>query len=360
MEENLLKKSCKKRIKIIFIAISAAACMSAAYGCGFSRGADEVRVSDSVNYGSHTADLARVVDYGGNEKVSDTPRDYRALGSDECITLSETIKEEGIAVIAQKVMTNSEAIAVENNSGEAAEVYLYNCAEPDFPIQQFTLQDNGVRAFTNLSASNLYNIGASRLSSRVVFEKNHLNLTGNGADDSLIITEEGISADGSSENSRIIVTIQPQSGLSASVTYGGSYEKYRVLAAFGKFNFEDRDSIVVEMMDGMSNYGSSSFHVLHAEQDGEELTLAEDLTILDRDSRAEAAAAENGLYKNSLFDLPEGFTITLTEEDDMITFMDGFKKNAIRINEWDSNAKSETAHYVYWTGDAWDFLDSEN
>lgn len=148
-----------KKVKLIFIAILTAFLVLIIYQCSFTLKADKISSANIVNGSGNAADSNHAVDHNNSEIIAPSSNEYHDLSSDGSITVSEVINGKDIFIIQQKLKTNSHAISIKNNSDDVVTVYLYNSTDLENAIQQFTLKNNTTRKFSNLSASNLYNIG---------------------------------------------------------------------------------------------------------------------------------------------------------------------------------------------------------
>lgn len=179
---------------------------------------------------------------------------------------------------------------------------------------------------------------------KIILQRDSLDFEGDGiATDSLTVEQ---SLEGEKYS---LITVKLDSGLSTSIKYPfRSSLKDFITVQTDKLHYTDRDSIIIEITDETSNYGSTDIHVLHVINENNEVRLIEDLTILDNMEES----LDYEVYKDTTFILPMCL-VTITEKDELISYMEAIQKNALKVTVFDSHTKENIASYIYWDGSKW-------
>ena len=141
-------------------------------------------------------------------------------------------------------------------------------------------------------------------------------------------------------NNRIIVqrnvkememdlTVYLEDGTSATIHYPMDTEKDYAYCETAYLQYDNKESIVLEIVNGTSNYGAAEYHVLHAEKENGEFVIIEDATVLGEQPLT------GDRYAYSLI----GFVgnVSMIRAEDLITSING--KPAVRFVDWDSGKK---------------------
>lgn len=178
---------------------------------------------------------------------------------------------------------------------------------------------------------------------KVLTQKDALDLTGDGKMDDSIKVEQ--LKEGGKDVALLTITLG--TGLQGETKIFIPSNTFINIAA-GKLKYDDRDSIVLEVTDMISNYGSSDIHVFHVEENREKFSIIEDLTVLDQMSDSE----NYEFYKTTFFELPSRL-IMLVNEENLVTYVEKLGKNVITVIGHKDETDEEETYYIYWDGGMW-------
>lgn len=177
--------------------------------------------------------------------------------------------------------------------------------------------------------------------SKIVWESNTLDVDGNAIADYAVVeilSEENVYSN--------ILTVIVDSGMTYKMRYNGSttFKEDFITVKTGKLHFLNKDSIVIEITNSTSNYGSTDIHILSIIENEGKAELVEELAILDGMTESE----NYYLYEKELLMLDIS-NITGTAEDELIQYNDELGKYVVQISEYENSEKI----YLYWDEDEW-------
>ena len=127
-------------------------------------------------------------------------------------------------------------------------------------------------------------------------------------------------------------------GTSETIQYPMNTEKDYAYCETAYLQYDNKESIVLEIVDGTSNYGAAEYHVLHVEKENGKFVIIEDATVLGEQ------LLTGDRYVYSLI----GFVgnVSMISAEDLITTIYG--KPAVRFVDWDSSKKEGKTYYLYY------------
>ena len=134
------------------------------------------------------------------------------------------------------------------------------------------------------------------------------------------------------------LTVYLEDGTSATIHYPMDTEKDYAYCETAYLQYDNKESIVLEIVNGTSNYGAAEYHVLHVEKENGEFVIIEDATVLGEQPLT------GDRYAYSLI----GFVgnVSMIRAEDLITLING--KPAVRFVDWDSGKKEGETYYLYY------------
>ena len=168
-----------------------------------------------------------------------------------------------------------------------------------------------------------------------ICEKTAVNL-GEEESESRIIVQRNI------QEMEISLTVYLTDGTSATIQYPIYTEKDYAYCETAYLQYDNKESIVLEIVNGTSNYGAAEYHVLHVEKENGEFVIVEDATILDGQSLEEA----NDRYSNSLIEFADYTNTSFTNEENLIIRRSD--KTAVYISVFNSNTREVEKYYLYY------------
>ena len=165
----------------------------------------------------------------------------------------------------------------------------------------------------------------------IICEKTAVNL-GEEESESRIIVQRNI------QEMEISLTVYLTDSTSATIQYPMCTEKDYAYCETAYLQYDNKESIVLEIVNGTSNYGAAEYHVLHVEKENGEFVIVEDATILGEQPLT------GDRYVYSLI----GFVgnVSMISAEDLITTVYG--KPAVRFVDWDSGKKEGETYYLYY------------
>lgn len=140
------------------------------------------------------------------------------------------------------------------------------------------------------------------------------------------------------KNMEINLTVYLADGISRTIQYPMNTEKDYAYCETAYLQYDNKESIVLEIVNGTSNYGAAEYHVLHVEKENGKFVIIEDATVLGEQPLT------GDRYVYSLI----GFVgnVSMISAEDLITTIYG--KPAVRFVNWDSSKKEGKTYYLYY------------
>ena len=168
-----------------------------------------------------------------------------------------------------------------------------------------------------------------------ICEKTAVNL-GEEESESRIIVQRNI------QEMEISLTVYLTDGTSATIQYPMCTEKDYAYCETAYLQYDNKETIVLEIVNGTSNYGAAEYHVLHVEKKNGEFVIIEDATILDGQSLEEVSDR----YSNSLIEFADYTNTSFTNEENLIITRSG--KPSVHISVFNSNTREIERYYLYY------------
>lgn len=128
------------------------------------------------------------------------------------------------------------------------------------------------------------------------------------------------------EDMMISLTVCLEDGFTETVQYPISTEKDFVFCKTAYLQYADQESIVLEIVNGTSNYGAAEYHILHVETGNGNVEIVEDVTISEQQADLGTAGIMN---------LP--LPVTMTIEDKLLATAGSM--TVVKINGYNSENK---------------------
>ena len=198
-------------------------------------------------------------------------------------------------------------------------------AEADSQITEKQTEENGAISAEDTEEVSLVN------ETETICEKTAVNL-GEEKSGSQIIVQRNV------QEMEMDLTVYLTDGTSATIQYPMYTEKDYAYCETAFLQYDNKESIVLEIVNGTSNYGAAEYHVLHVEKENGEFVIVEDATILGEQPLT------GDRYVYSLI----GFVgnVSMISAEDLITTVYG--KPAVRFVDWDSGKKEGETYYLYY------------
>ena len=162
-------------------------------------------------------------------------------------------------------------------------------------------------------------------------QKSNVNLA-EGESNNRIVVDQNI------QKMEVSLTVYLEDGTFQTVKYPMHTEMDYTIFETAYLQYDNKESIVLEIVNGTSNYGAAEYHILHVEKDSQGIEIVEDATVLG------AQPLTGDRYVYSLI----GFVgnVSMISAEDLITTIYG--KPAVRFVDWDSGKKEGEMYYLYY------------
>lgn len=162
-------------------------------------------------------------------------------------------------------------------------------------------------------------------------QKSNVNLA-EGESNNRIVVDQNI------QKMEVSLTVYLEDSTFQTVKYPMHTEMDYTIFETAYLQYDNKESIVLEIVNGTSNYGAAEYHVLHVEKDSQGFEIVEDATILGEQPLT------GDRYVYSLV----GFVgnVSMISAEDLITTVYG--KPAVRFVDWDGGKKEGETYYLYY------------
>lgn len=179
---------------------------------------------------------------------------------------------------------------------------------------------------------------------KIHWESHSNDVDGNGIADHVVV---GTIREG--EEYKNILGVMSDDGKTAVLEFQGltGWREDFIAVRTDKLRYTDKDSIVIQFTESISNYGSSDIHVLSVDTDADEAEIIEEATVLDGGIHSEFYSS----YKETVM-TGDMTIISMTPEENLIQYIERLGANAVVISATPENHYEKT-QYLYWTGEKW-------
>ena len=187
----------------------------------------------------------------------------------------------------------------------------------------------------NLSTEGVADYPAAFMVNDTICEKTAVKLV-EEVSESRIIVQRNV------QEMEMSLTVYLTDGTFAKIQYPMNTEKDFAYCETAYLQYDNKESIVLEIVNGTSNYGAAEYHVLHVEKGNNGFGIVEDATVLDGQSLEEA----NDRYANSLIEFDDYTNTSFTNEENLIIKRNG--KPAVHISVFNGNSREVENYCLYY------------
>ena len=214
-------------------------------------------------------------------------------------------------------------------------VLLAGCQERGSGTDGVVNNESEISQETQQNASDIDTADTEEVSlvneTETICEKTAVNL-GEEESGSRIIVQRNI------QEMEMSLTVYLTDGTSATIHYPMDTEKDYAYCETAYLQYDNKESIVLEIVNCTSNYGAAEYHILHVEKDSQGIEIVEDATVLG----AQPLTGDRYVYSLVGF---VGNVSMISAEDLIITV---YGKPAVRFVDWDSGKKDGETYYLYY------------
>ena len=110
---------------------------------------------------------------------------------------------------------------------------------------------------------------------------------------------------------------------------------------------DDKEFIILEIVNGTSNYGDAEYHIFHVEDDS--FRIVEDVIVLNEQNLMDTDTSSGSLIVCS-------GNVSMTNAESLITTIKD--KPAVQITVWNSDMQERETYYLYFD-EEWKYEHSE-